>query len=649
MTCASNSGTSGQWYRSTSAQFRPGRREYPLGPDEPHPLRHHGRRRDGLLVPLRGYQQLRQYDESNQAYGRLKDATLNFSAIGESTYTGYNVLGDSADDLPDSIPSQIGYLLAEWSGYNAVTVENSAADGESTTYFYTSGAATAALTGAVAAAVSNGSGYVQIMIGVNDTGVNSAATYRAQLLGICQTYNASSIKCIVHYPYMLPTDGVNSWTPATVELMESYYAEIDSIIDGDNILAGDKSTALPHGAEHHGVPCRPTTSTRICSGPSAVRAAGPGILADTEPPRRRRPDQLRVLRLPMFDAALLDAILFDAGPFAPPAPTATSSVDPYRSTLTRAGRTRGAARLGSSSRRAAPTRDAGQSPWCPRPAAAPTRDDRRSAMSNPASVEQGVTGTFVVQLVDGQGNAYTQYAGTEDLAGSVRIGQDFPALFQPTLAWISGPLGTISVEVLGTSTAALDIGRYWLELHLADDSADLYEGWLEVTYAVGTAAALVRYGSYQAMLDLAPAIEKFQRASDLAGFASQQNAARRWFEDLLHRHHKSNDGLSTDYTVGWVGYGWGGPCRSTAVGWRDGRRSQWLTTQLAAGALVVSDQVVEAVSCYAVALLYDRQAMAVSDGATYAAIARKFFARPTTSRRTSRPSSSRRTRRHGGS
>ena len=71
----------------------------------------------------------------------------------------------------------------------------------------------------------------------------------------------------------------------------------------------------------------------------------------------------------------------------------------------------------------------------------------------------------------------------------------------------------------------------------------------------------------------------------------------------------------------------GGPCRSTAVGWRDGRRSQWLVTQLAAGALVVSDQVIEAVSCYAVALVYDRQSTAVSDGAAFAAIARKFFAR----------------------
>jgi len=248
-------------------------------------------------------------------------------------------------------------------------------------------------------------------------------------------------------------------------------------------------------------------------------------------------------------------------------------------------------------------------------------------MPNPASVAQGITGSFVVQLLDGAGNAYTGYTGSESIAATVRLGEDYPALFAPTVAWISGPGGTIAVTVLGTSTAGLDVGRYWLELHLADDSADLFEGWLEVTYGVGTTTGLVTYGSYQSMLDIAPSIEKFQRATDLAGFARQQDEARHWFDDLLQRHHKGHDDLSTDYTIGWVGFGSGGPCRSTAVGWRDGRHSHWLQTQLDAGGLYVSRRVLEAVSCYAVALIYDRQASAVSDGAAFAAIARKFFGR----------------------
>jgi hypothetical protein len=243
-------------------------------------------------------------------------------------------------------------------------------------------------------------------------------------------------------------------------------------------------------------------------------------------------------------------------------------------------------------------------------------------MPNPASVAQGITGSFVCQLVDGNGNNYTAYAGTEAIAATVRLGENFPALFAPTLAWISGPDGTIAVTVLGSSTATLDIGRYWLELHLADDSADLFEGWLEVTYSVGVAPALVTYGSYQKMLDMAPGVDKFQRATDLAGFAQQQNDARRWLEDLLHRHHKGPTGWPTDTSFGWIGLGPISP-----VGYRDGRRSSWLQTQLDAGALVVTDPIVEAVTAYAVASLYDRQASSVSDGENFARQARKFFAR----------------------
>ena len=178
MTCASNSGSSGQWYRATTSNFTPGGGNLLSGATSL-------TLSDTTAAAATDYWYVfvgtngAGSTSSNQAYGRLQDQTLNFSAIGESTYTGYNINNDSANDLPDSIPSQIGYLVAEWGGYNSVTVDNQAADGQSTTYFYTSGAAQSPLTTAVAAAVANGSGYVHVMIGVNDTGVNSAATYRA--------------------------------------------------------------------------------------------------------------------------------------------------------------------------------------------------------------------------------------------------------------------------------------------------------------------------------------------------------------------------------------------------------------------------------------------------------------------------------------
>ena len=56
----------------------------------------------------------------------------------------------------------------------------------------------------------------------------------------------------------------------------------------------------------------------------------------------------------------------------------------------------------------------------------------------------------------------------------------------------------------------MDAGRYLIELHLADDSADLYEGFLEVTYSAGMAAALASYGAFSDLLDRAPWLEKLQ-------------------------------------------------------------------------------------------------------------------------------------------
>ncbi len=241
-------------------------------------------------------------------------------------------------------------------------------------------------------------------------------------------------------------------------------------------------------------------------------------------------------------------------------------------------------------------------------------------MSTPNKVAQGITEDFALQIVDRFGAPFTTYTGTEVLTGTVRLGADFPAIFTITPTWITANAGTIAVVIDGDDTEDLDVGRYLIQITLADLSADLYEGWLEVTYSPGAAVALVSYGSHQDMLDMAPGVEKFARPTDLAGYAKQRQIARRWFEDLLHRHDRGLSGLATDTAFGWGAVGY-------SLGYRDGRRSPQLTAWLAADALVVTDQVVAAVTAHAVAQLYDRQASMVSDGASFAAQARKFFAR----------------------
>jgi hypothetical protein len=248
-------------------------------------------------------------------------------------------------------------------------------------------------------------------------------------------------------------------------------------------------------------------------------------------------------------------------------------------------------------------------------------------MSDVLAVQQGLGSSWTLQLRDAAGKAYVSppgpYSGSEALACSVRSGQDQPALFTLTPTWLSAAAGTITLPIPGSVHATLDVGRYLGCVSLEDGSADLIEFFLEVQYSAGTAAALTSYASFQEMLDRAPSIEKLQKPTDLAGFARQRYKARQWFEDLLHRHW-------TD-TGCWSGFGFWGGYRGSAntgqvVSHRSGRRSAELQTWLDADRLDVTEPVIEAVTCYAIALVYER-AIEAKDTAGYGAAARRFFGR----------------------
>ncbi len=237
-------------------------------------------------------------------------------------------------------------------------------------------------------------------------------------------------------------------------------------------------------------------------------------------------------------------------------------------------------------------------------------------------VSQGVTATKIATVRD-QAGVPIAFVGDEALSGTVRAGQNSAPLITLSPTWISGPAGTISVPIQGTATATMDVGRYFVQIIVADASADLYEGYLEVTYSPGTDQPLTSYGSFADMLDRAPWIEKLQKPTDLAGFARQRYLARKWFEDLLHRHYRGASGLSTDFAfVPGVSFGgnWG-------TYYRDGRRSKELQDWLDDDRLDVTEQVKEAVSCYAIALLCDRQMAPGKDDNGYASFSRRFFAR----------------------
>lgn len=246
-------------------------------------------------------------------------------------------------------------------------------------------------------------------------------------------------------------------------------------------------------------------------------------------------------------------------------------------------------------------------------------------MSNSITVSQGLTANYVLTIRDSSGKAYTAYTGTEPLAASVRAGRDTAPLFVLAPAWIDATLGTIALAIPGTSTAALDAGRYLLQVKLADNSADLYEGFLDVDYSPGTAVALPSYGGYSDMLDRAPWLTKLQTDTDLAGFARQRQQARRWFEDILHRHYRYSGTLSADYAfIPGISFA-GGYGTSTFL--RDGRRSKELQQWLDADRLDVTQQVIDACTYYALALVCERQVSPGKQDSSYGQLSRTFYQR----------------------
>jgi hypothetical protein len=237
-------------------------------------------------------------------------------------------------------------------------------------------------------------------------------------------------------------------------------------------------------------------------------------------------------------------------------------------------------------------------------------------------IQQGMSSTWVVTARQTDGTPFTQFTGDETLAASVRPGQDDPPTFTLTPTWLDASGGTITLPIPGASHTNVPPGRYLLDIYLADKSADLYNGFIEIEWSAGAAASLPVYGSFRDMTDRAPWIEQYQSETDLAGFARQRNQARAWFDDLLQRHYRYSGGLSQDFHF-VPGVSFGG-CYATY--YRDGRRSGDLQGWLDDDRLDVTAQVIDAVSCYAIALVCDREMAPCKDDGP-GAFARKFYRR----------------------
>ena len=229
-------------------------------------------------------------------------------------------------------------------------------------------------------------------------------------------------------------------------------------------------------------------------------------------------------------------------------------------------------------------------------------------------VAQGSQLTIDVTLRDGSGNPITVYDGTQTLASTLSPGWLFASVASPATTWVTPSAGLIAVTLSNAQTTALAQGKYYLRTRLTDGTAlvDAYEAAITIKPSPGSASFPATYTSYTDLLNYGKAwLRQLQTADDGAGFIVEQGRARSWLEDCAHAHFRV---ASMVMMVGGQGVG---PRRS-------GARSVYLTQQLAANTLMITDQVKEAVSKKALAFICESQLDGSDGSARFAKLARMY-------------------------
>ncbi len=235
VTCSAASGGNApltyQWHRSTTAGFTPGAGTVlsgatsltyadsaSLAADTPY------------FYVCRCTDNTGQTADSLQIAGILRAAPLVLGFVGDSITYGY---GLSAGQDPCT---QVGTILAKACKSRAVTVVNRGISG-TTTSVWTSGSSN--LVAAKAAFAAAGCSHIHYALGVNDAVVpTTAAQYKANVQSAVNDLVAAGYKVILSYPTYVPA-GTSYTNAAAVALLRSYLPQLDSLIDGVNVLRGD--------------------------------------------------------------------------------------------------------------------------------------------------------------------------------------------------------------------------------------------------------------------------------------------------------------------------------------------------------------------------------------------------------------------------
>jgi hypothetical protein len=197
-------------------------------------------------------------------------------------------------------------------------------------------------------------------------------------------------------------------------------------------------------------------------------------------------------------------------------------------------------------------------------------------------VTPGIDARWTLTITGEDSDPITTYLGSEALTGSIRPGRAVAPVATLAPTWKDAARGLVSVPVPGAATAGLAAGSYLVTVGLADASADVFEGILEVGYAAGTDALPPVYCSYDDLLDYADWIGKLWTPKDLTGFARQRGRARSYLDDTLVALWKGDTSAPAIGRPGLGGWLMGGG--------QDAGPSKWLRDMLALDALIVRDQ-----------------------------------------------------------
>lgn len=173
---------------------------------------------------------------SNQSAGSLKDSTIIIGCLGDSITKGTAGPSPAAVTVTQRLAASLKHTYKN----RDVTVVNGGVDGKSAQDF-------AANTGSIfttakSAFSSAGCTHIMVMLGANDAANHrSASQYLANMQTITASLVSDGYVVILNYPTYIPS-GANAGATDEVatENMRSYLGQIDSLIDGTDIISGDR-------------------------------------------------------------------------------------------------------------------------------------------------------------------------------------------------------------------------------------------------------------------------------------------------------------------------------------------------------------------------------------------------------------------------